>query len=101
MRKILVVVVLLASMVGTAGAAEVNCCTCPEVRVTCECACDQGITLPGFYRGVIYSPEGVPIFRCGVVTVIGSGFILDQGEGRKDFFVINKLKKFVYVEECP
>ena len=103
-------VVLL--VVGTVGATE-TCCppvvTCPKVEVECKCPdtkdcptleavcqCDCGkVELPGLYEVAIKGRK-----RCGTVTVVGAGVIVDQESGKPDYFLFNMIRRFEAVDSC-
>ena len=70
---------------------------CPTLEAVCQCSCEVGmIELPGLWRLGINGRTS-----CGVIEVMGSGFILtDARDGKGTFFLINYLKKAKQVESC-
>jgi len=92
MTKYLLILVLFAALVTPVLGYGYG--YCPDVNVTCQCDCSETV-LPGFWK-VPISEE----IKCGVITIIGNGFILDQAGGKKDFFLINKIKRAIQVESC-
>jgi len=104
MKYVLMMIALFMAMVTMAQAQTTTNCVppcppCPAVAVETTCQCDCKCTetvLPGLWRVPIAG-----IMRCGEITVVGSGFILDQGDGAPEFFLINRLKRARQVEVCP
>ena len=110
--SVLVLAMVMMLSVVTAQAIE-TCCppvvTCPKVEVECKCPdtkdcptleavcqCDCGkVELPGLYEVAIKGRK-----RCGTVTVVGAGVIVDQESGKPDYFLFNMIRRFEAVESC-
>ena len=74
---------------------------CPDVQVTCNCA---GMELEGLFRVNING-----VVRCGKITIIQNGFLLEEGgpsidiqptSAGKVFFLSNAWKRLERVQSC-
>jgi hypothetical protein len=112
--KILGLIMMMVLVIGVNRSYGIETCcppviTCPEVNVKCECPiitecpqlnavceCDCGKEiLPGLHEVVIKGKK-----RCGMVTIIGAGVAVDQGDGKPDYFLFNMIRRFEKVESC-
>ena len=77
------------------------CPECQPVQVTCNCA---GMELEGLFKVNING-----VVRCGKITIIQNGFLLEEGgpsidiqptSSGKVFFLSNAWKRLERVQDC-